>query len=72
MIAPVRVPSTTPVCLQTFQQLQAEATTTVASSTPSKPAVEEEVYESDPVPNEDEAAWREVADRIDPQSALRG
>lgn len=62
--------------LQTFQQLQADAAagTVVSSSTPSKPAaaVEEEVYESDPVPDKDEAAWMEVADRIDPQGALAG
>ena len=56
--------------LQTFQQLQAEGAVGGSNSTPAKAT--EEVYESDPVPDQDEAAWMEVADRIDPQGALAG
>lgn len=63
------------ILLQTFQQLQADsATSPVSSSTPAKPGMGagEEVYESEPATDGDEAAWRDVADRIDPQGALAG
>lgn len=58
--------------LQAFQRLHSEAepcSTPGPGSTPHKLAVEE-VYESEPVVDEEEGAWREVAERIDPQGAL--
>lgn len=57
---------------QAFQRLQSDGSPLTASnSTPRKP-VAEEVYESEPVVDEDESAWREVAERIDPQGTLKG
>lgn len=55
---------------QAFQNLQPDSPPahTVSNSTPRKVNAEE-VYESEPISNE-EGAWREVAERIDPQGAL--
>ena len=50
----------------------------LTTSTPSKPthpgngAPNEEVFESEPVFDETEGAWHEVADRLDPAGTLTG
>ena len=53
-----------------------ESPSALATSTPSKPVQgsngAEEVFESEPVVDETEGAWTDVADRLDPLGNLAG